>query len=61
MEEPKRKRALSQTSVYDEDFTPKEPVLQAVEKTILPQLRIPFAGCNSYALQYPNKSTQPPE
>ncbi|CAD8094898.1 unnamed protein product [Paramecium sonneborni] len=62
IEEPKRRRAFSQNSVYDEDFTPKQ-IFQGenYEKSHLPQLRIPFAGCNSYALQYPNKCTDPPQ
>ncbi|CAD8172530.1 unnamed protein product [Paramecium pentaurelia] len=62
IEEPKRRRAFSQNSVYDEDFTPKQ-ISQGHtdEKQHLPQLKIPFAGCNSYALQYPNKFTDPPQ
>ncbi|CAK66977.1 unnamed protein product (macronuclear) [Paramecium tetraurelia] len=59
-----RQKALSLHSVYNDDFDKKQLNKSSLDNIQLPQnnsFNIPFCGCNSYALQYPSKSSMPPQ
>lgn len=48
------------STVYNEDFSKKQVQPVVRERTNSYVVGIPFVGINSYAVQYPNKASQPP-
>ncbi|CAD8107244.1 unnamed protein product [Paramecium primaurelia] len=59
-----RQKALSLHSVYNDDFDKKQLNKSFLDNTQYPQnnsFSIPFCGCNTYALQFPGKTSMPPQ